>query len=94
MEKSGHGKCRGIYIFSMEKETKIINWEQDFCTPQIVSAVKRVEFFNDRMSYIVLRGRWFNIIILNAHVLSDEKGNDTKDSFCEELEQVFDHSPQ
>jgi hypothetical protein len=22
------------YIFSMEKETKIINWEEDFCTPQ------------------------------------------------------------
>jgi hypothetical protein len=24
----------GIKIFSMEKETKIINWEQDFYTPQ------------------------------------------------------------
>jgi hypothetical protein len=22
----------GIYIFCMEKETKIINWEQDICT--------------------------------------------------------------
>jgi len=22
------------YNFSMEEETKIINWEQDFCTPQ------------------------------------------------------------
>ena len=36
----------------MEKETKIINWEQD-----VVSAVKRVEFVSDRISYIVLRGR-------------------------------------
>jgi hypothetical protein len=25
---------QGIVFFSMEKETKIINWEQDFCTPQ------------------------------------------------------------
>ena len=24
----------GDYNFSMEKETKIINWEQDICTPQ------------------------------------------------------------
>jgi hypothetical protein len=31
---------------------------------------------------------------MNAHVLSDEKGNAIKDSFYEELEQVFDHSPQ
>ena len=25
---------QGIVCFPMEKETKIINWEQDFCTPQ------------------------------------------------------------
>jgi len=24
----------GDYTFSMDKETKIIQWEQDFCTPQ------------------------------------------------------------
>jgi len=29
---------------------------------RIESTVKRVEFVNDRMSYIVLEGRWFNII--------------------------------
>ena len=33
---------------------------------RIVSAVKRVEFVNDRMSYIVLSGRWCNIIVLNG----------------------------
>ena len=30
MEQRGHGKSWGIIIFSMDKETKIINWEQDF----------------------------------------------------------------
>jgi hypothetical protein len=29
--------------------------------------VKRVEFISDRMSYIILRGRWYNIIVLNVH---------------------------
>ena len=29
-----------------------------------MSAVKRVEFVTDRMSYIVLRVRWCNIIVL------------------------------
>jgi len=35
----------------------IINWDH-----RIVSAVKREVFVSDRMSYIVLRCRWRNII--------------------------------
>jgi hypothetical protein len=35
----------------MEEKTKIINWELIFFTPQKMSAVKRVEFVSDRMSY-------------------------------------------
>jgi hypothetical protein len=46
------------------------------------------------MSYIVLRGRWCNIIVLNAHALTEDKNDDSKDSFYEELEQVFDHFPK
>jgi len=41
------------------------------------------------MSYKVLRSRWFNIIVLNVHESSEEKCDDSKDSFYEELEQVF-----
>jgi len=58
----------------MENEMKIISWEQDFFVHQrIASAVKRVEFVSDRVSYIVLRGRWCNIIVLNVHAPSEEK---------------------
>jgi hypothetical protein len=57
----------------------------------MVSAIKRVEFVSARMSYIMLRGRWCNIIVLNAHAPTEEKGDDSKDSFYEELEGVFDH---
>ena len=46
------------------------------------------------MSYIVLRVRWCNIIALNVHAPSEEKSDDSKDSFYEELEQVFDHFPK
>ena len=46
------------------------------------------------MSYIVLRGRWCNIIVLNVPAPSEEKRDDSKDSFYEELEQVFDHFPK
>ena len=43
-----------------------------FVHHRIVSAVKRVEFVSDRMSCIVLRGRWWNIIVLNVHAPSEE----------------------
>ena len=40
---------------------------------RIVSAVKSVDFVSDRVSYIVLRGRWCNVTVLNMHAPSEEK---------------------
>jgi hypothetical protein len=37
-----------------------------FVHNRIVSAVKRVEFVSDRMSYIDLKGRWCEVIVLNV----------------------------
>jgi len=62
-----------------------------FVHQRIVSAVKKGEFVSNRLSYIVLRGLWCNIIVLNMHAPSEEKSNDPKDSFHEDLEQVFYH---
>jgi len=42
----------------------------------------------------VLRGHWCNIILVNVHATSEEKSDESKDSFYEELEQVFDHFPK
>jgi len=61
---------------------------------RIVSAVKRVEFVSDRLSYIVLGGRWHNTIVVNVHAPSGEKSEELKDSFYEELEHVFNHFPK
>jgi hypothetical protein len=60
---------------------------------RIISAVKRVEFVSDRMSYIMLRGRWGHIIVLNVHAPTEDKTDDVKDSVYEELECTFDKSP-
>jgi exonuclease III len=46
------------------------------------------------MSYIILRGRWFHIIVLNVHAPTEDKIDDVKDSFYEELERVFDKFPK
>jgi hypothetical protein len=53
-----------------------------------------VEFISDRMSYIILRVRRCNIIVLKVHAPCEDKGDDVKDSFCEELGRVFDRFPR
>jgi hypothetical protein len=52
-----------------------------------------LEFVSDRVSYSVLRGCGCNIIVLKMNVPSEEKSDDSKDNFCEELEQDFVHFP-
>jgi hypothetical protein len=60
-----------------------------FVHHRIISAVNRVEFVSDRVSYIILRGRWCNIVVLNVHATSEDKRDDSKYSFYKELEQFF-----
>jgi hypothetical protein len=74
--------------FSMERGMGTMNWVQFFCT------VKRVEFFNDRMSYIVIIGLKFGIIVPNVHAPTEDKIDDMKDSFHDELERIFDNIPK
>jgi hypothetical protein len=52
-----------------------------------------VEFVRDRMSYIILKGRWFGNIVMNIHAPTEDKDDDVKDSFYEGLQQVFDQLP-
>jgi hypothetical protein len=57
---------------------------------RIISAVKRVEFVTDRMSYTILRGVWCDIIVLKVQVPTEDKIEDIKDRVYEELDHVFD----
>jgi hypothetical protein len=61
---------------------------------RIISAVKRVQFVSERMSHIILRGRWCHIIVLNVLAPTENKIDDVKDNVCEELERVFDKFPK
>jgi hypothetical protein len=42
------------------------------------------------MSYIMLRGHWCDIIVLNVHDSTEDKITNVKDRFYEEPERVFD----
>jgi hypothetical protein len=46
------------------------------------------------MPFIILRGRWWDIIVLNVHAPTEDKIDDMKDRFCEELEHVFHKFPK
>jgi len=51
---------------------------------KIVSAVRRLEFVSDWITYIDLIGRWCNGFVLNVHALRDLKSDDSKDSLRKE----------
>ena len=46
-----------------------------FVHHRIESTDKSVEFVCDRGSYVVLRGRWCNIVVLNVHAPSGQNSD-------------------
>jgi exonuclease III len=65
-----------------------------FVYKRIISAVKRVGFIRDEMSYIILGRHWGDIIVLNVHAPTEDKIDDVKDRFYKVIEHVFDKYPK
>jgi hypothetical protein len=61
---------------------------------RIISVVKRVKFVNDRMPCIMLRGRCCHITVLNVHAPTEDRIDDVKDGFYNELERAFNKLPK
>ena len=94
MGHRGHCKSRGLYFFLWKGKENHQLGTGFLVHHRIASAVTRAEVVSDSTSFIVLRDHWYNIIFLNVHAPNREKSDDSKDSFYEELEQVFYHFPK
>jgi hypothetical protein len=60
----------------------------------IRESVRSVEFVSNRMLSIILRDCWCDIIFLNIHVATDDKIDDVKYIFTEELKRVLNKYPK
>jgi hypothetical protein len=83
----GGTEPEGQYTLCMEREMKIMNYVQ-------ASAIKKVKSVSDKMPYRILRDCWCDIIVLKVHAPTEDKINDMKDSYYEELYCVFDKFPK
>ena len=79
---------KGIIFISMEQETK----KRDWIFVYIRESCQ--QFINDRTSYVVLRGRWCYIFVLNAHAPTEDKSDYSTKSSYEELQQAFHPLPK
>lgn len=61
---------------------------------RIALEVSRVEYLCDKLLRIVLRGRWCDIIVLNARAPTEDKSEDLEERLCEEREQAFCQLPK
>jgi hypothetical protein len=66
-DKGGMIKSIGLYFFYGKGNKNHQLEKQFFVHHRIVSGVERAEFVSDRMSCIVLRGRWCNTIVLYVY---------------------------
>jgi hypothetical protein len=60
-----------------------------FACKRAISAVKRVHFVSDPMTYTIPRGHWCHNIALYIHAPTEDKIDYVKDNLCEELEHIF-----
>jgi hypothetical protein len=85
----------GEYTFLHGKWNDNHEWSRGFFVQKrIMSSVKRVHFVSDTMLYIIQRGCWFHIILLNIHAPRQNKTDDMNVGFYEELECIFDKFPK
>jgi uncharacterized protein YifN (PemK superfamily) len=73
------------FYYGKEKDNYELGTEY-FVHNIVISAVTRAEFVSDRISYVILKGRRCDITVLHVHALTDDRTDDMKESFHEDLD--------
>ena len=60
-----------------------------FLLHRTISEFKRIEFVSDRISYRILRGRRFNVVVLYVFAPREEKSDGSKGSFTRNYSRVL-----
>lgn len=60
----------------------------------LLKLVKKFETVDDRLCYLIIHGKPFNIALINCYVPTKTADNDYKDSFYDNLERVYDLIPR
>jgi hypothetical protein len=69
---------------SVERGMRTMNWMQGLL--YIRKPYQQLRGMSDTL----LRGQWFHIIVVTTHAPTEDKIDDVKDNFYEELECIFD----
>lgn len=60
---------------------------------KLLPNVKRFETINDRICYLELKCKWYNLIIINGYAPTEDKNEAIKNEFYERLDTVWDLLP-
>jgi exonuclease III len=60
----------------------------------MITNMKEFTAINDRLCYICIKGQIWDIILMNCYAPTEDKNNDIKSAYYEELENIYDTLPR
>jgi len=55
----------------------------------LVHTIKKFKVINCRIAFLIVNGKFFNIVFINVHAPTEEKSQDAKEEFYAELEDIL-----